>query len=214
MSTRPVFGPDGVPYRATPPRFICNERRINEYKDSICNIDWSILDTYETCEAYFKHFLKMFKSVYGKSFPVIKVKKQYRKRLPWLSTGLKESIKCKNKLYRISLRHPTAYNITRYKQYRNMTTKLLKQQEKDYCQSQIVDNKNNFRKTWMMIKQVINQNEIKRNPGKCQQSNGTTSDPTTIANAFNNYLVNIGPTLVSNIPDQGLQYRLYMPSRN
>ena len=193
---------------------LCNERRINEYKDSICNIDWSILDTYETCEAYFSHFLKMFKSVYDKSFPVIKVKKQYRNRLPWLSTGLKESIKCKNKLYRISLRHPTAYNITRYKQYRNLTTKLLKQQEKDYYQSQIVDNKNNLRKTWMIIKQVINQNKIKRNPGKFQLSNGTTSDPTTIANAFNNYFVNIGPTLASNIPDQGLQYRLYMPSRN
>ena len=65
-----------------------NERRINEYKDSICNIEWSILDTYETCEAYFSHFLKMFKSVYDKSFPVIKVKKQYRNRLPLLSTGL------------------------------------------------------------------------------------------------------------------------------
>ena len=156
----------------------------------------------------------MFKSVYDESFPVIKVKKQYRNRLPWLSTGLKESIKCKNKLYRISLRHPTAYNITRYKQYWNMTTKLLKQQEEDYYQSQIVDNKNNLRKTWMIIKQVINQNKIKRKPGKFQLSNGTTSDPTTIANAFNNYFVNIGPTLASNIPDQGLQYRLYMPSRN
>ena len=66
----------------------------------------------------------------------------------------------------------------------------------------------------MIIKQVINQNKLKRNPGKFQLSNGTTSDPTTIANAFNNYFVNIGPTLASNIPDQGLQYRLYMPSRN
>ena len=95
-----------------------------------------------------------------------------------------------------------------------MTTKLLKQQEKDFYQSQIVDNKNNLRKTWMIIKQVINQNKIKRNPGKFQLNNGTTTDPTTIANAFNNYFDNIGPTLASNIPDQGLQYRLYMPSRN
>ena len=92
-----------------------------------------------------------------------------------------------------------------------MTTKLLKQQEKDYYQSQIVDNKNNLKKTWMIIKQVINQNKIKRNLGKFQLSNGTTSDPTTIANAFNNYFVNIGPTLASIIPDH---YRLYMPSRN
>ena len=61
---------------------LCNERRINEYKDSICNIDWSILDTYETCEAYFSHFLKMFKSVYDNSFPVIKVKETISKSSP------------------------------------------------------------------------------------------------------------------------------------
>ena len=66
----------------------------------------------------------------------------------------------------------------------------------------------------MIIKQVINQNKINRNPGKFQQNNGTTSDPATIANAFNNYVVNIGPTLASNIPDQGLEYRTYMPSGN
>ena len=46
------------------------------------------------------------------------------------------------------------------------------------------------------------------------QNNGTASDPATIANAFNNYFVNIGPTLASNIPDQGLEYRSYMPSGN
>ena len=57
----------------------------------------------------------------------------------------------------------------------------------------------------MIIKQVTNQNKINRNPGKFQQSNGTTSDPATITNAFNNYIVNIGPTLTSNIPDQGAQ---------
>ena len=95
-----------------------------------------------------------------------------------------------------------------------MVTKLLKQQEKDYYQSQIVDNKINLRRTWMIIKQVINQNKINRIPGKFQQSNGTTSNPATIANAFNNYFVNIGPTLASNIPDQGLEYRSYMPSGN
>ena len=193
---------------------LCNEQRIAAYKDSICNIDWSILDEYVTCESYFLHFLSIFKSVYDKSFPIIRVKKQYRNRLPWLTTGLKESIKRKNKLSQLSLRHPTVYNVTQYKRYRNMVTKLLKQQEKEYYQSQIVDNKNNLRKTWMIIKKVINQNRINKNPGKFHLNNGTTSDPSTIASAFNNYFVNIGPTLASKIPDLGLQYRAYMPSRN
>ena len=61
---------------------LCIEQKMNDYKDSICNIDWPILDEYKTCEAYFSHFLKMFKSVYDKSFPVIKVKKTISKPSP------------------------------------------------------------------------------------------------------------------------------------
>ena len=58
---------------------LCNEQRIAAYKDSICNIDWSILDEYVTCESYFSHFLSIFKSVYDKSFPIIRVKKTISK---------------------------------------------------------------------------------------------------------------------------------------
>ena len=80
------------------------------------------------------------KTIHDKSIPIIKVKKRYRNRIPWLTYGLRESIKHKNELYRISLKHPTAYNETLYKQYRNMITKLISLEEKQYYQSQIKAN--------------------------------------------------------------------------
>ena len=84
---------------------------------------------------YFTHFFNKMKSIYDKSFPMIKVKKRYRNRIPRLTPGLRESIKQKNKLYMISLKHPTAYNETLNKQYRNIITKLLIFEEKQYYQS-------------------------------------------------------------------------------
>ena len=63
-----------------------------------------------------------------------------------LHSGLRETIKHKNKLYRMSLKHPKAYNETLYKQYRNMTTRLLRIEEKQYYQSQIEANRDNIRK--------------------------------------------------------------------
>ena len=54
---------------------------------------------------------------------------------------MKESIKLKNKLYGISLKHPTFYNINKYKTYKNKLTSILKQEEKLYYQSQILANK-------------------------------------------------------------------------
>ena len=61
----------------------------------------------------------------------MKTQKKYRNRLPWLTAGLKESIKRKNKFCRISLKHRTSYNITLYIEYRNKLNTLLKMEEKN-----------------------------------------------------------------------------------
>ena len=183
------------------------------YKENINSIDWTALDQYNSCEVYFTHFFNKIKSVYNESFPITKVKKRYRNRIPWLTSGLRESIKHKNKLYRMSLKHPTAYNETLYKQYRNMTTRLLRIEEKQYYQSQIEANRDNIRKTWMVIKQAINRKRASTGSDKfyhADSNSGITSDPAVIANAFNNFFVNIGPTLSSKIPEQGLEYRKYI----
>ena len=139
--------------------------------------------------------MKIFKSIYNESFPVMKTKRKYRNRLPWLTTGLKESIKRKNKLYRISLKHPTSYNNTVYREYRNKLKTLLKIEEKIYYQSLIVANKHNLKKTWGIIKQVINKSKCSKISSEFYRNGSILNDEISIANAFNDYFVNIGPTL-------------------
>ena len=41
----------------------------------------------------------------------------------------------KNKLYRISLKHPTCYNITKYKDYKNKLSSILKKKEQERRQT-------------------------------------------------------------------------------
>ena len=43
---------------------------------------------------------------------------------------------------------------------------------------------------------------------------GITDEPAVRANAFYIFFVNVGPTLSSKIPEQGLEYRKYMPQGN
>ena len=69
----------------------------------------------------------------------------------------------------------------------------------------------------MVIKQAINQKRSSSGSDKFYDNgsdNGITNDPAVIANAFNNYFVNIGPNLSSKIPEKGTQYRKYMPKGN
>ena len=141
----------------------------------------------------------------------MKVKTQYRNRLPWLTEGLKLSIKHKNKLYCTSLKHPTEYNInTYYKNYRNKLTSLLKIEEKNFYQNQITSNKSNLRKVWAIIKNVINKNKSKKKSDQFISNNKKITNPSEIANGFNDYFVNIGPTLAAKITSEGLSYKSFM----
>ena len=93
---------------------LTNESRMVRYKENISSIDWTALDQYNSCEVYLTHFFNKIKSIYDESFPITEVKNRYRNCIPWLTSGLRESIKHINKLYRMSLKHPTAYNETLY----------------------------------------------------------------------------------------------------
>ena len=125
---------------------IINESRTSRFIENIQNTDWSVLNSPRDCQTYFTKCYALFKTIYDGSFPLSRVKMRYRNRLPWLTEGLKRSIKYKNKLYQISIKHPTSYNISKYKDYKNKLSSILKKEEKLYYQPEIVSNKNNIRK--------------------------------------------------------------------
>ena len=135
---------------------IINKSRINQLTEKIQNTDWSLLNSCRECQTYFSKFYTLFKTIHDEAFPLTRVKMRYRNRLPWLTDGLKKSIKYKNTLYRISLKHPTSYNISKYKDYKNKLSSILKKEEKNYYRSEILSKKNNLRKVWDIIKQVVN----------------------------------------------------------
>ena len=185
-----------------------NEVRTTQYVSKNQNMDWSFLDSSSDCQSYFSNFIIVFKKIYEESFPLMRVKIRYRNWLPWLSDGLKASIKHKNKLYILSLKHPTLYNISKYKQYRNKLHSLLKTEEKRFYQSHIVQNKNNLRKVRSIIKEVINNKKCTRNFQQFILNDQVTVDPRTIANGFNNLSVNIGPTF--KITTGGISHRNFL----
>ena len=101
-------------------------------------------------------------------------------------------------------RKKTAYNEDTYKNYRNKLHKLLKNAERSYSNEQILTNKNNIKKTWSIIKTIINKNKSDKNKQtKFMVSYGSvTDDEQTVADKFNEFFVNVGPNLAKKIPEQ------------
>ena len=124
---------------------------------------------------------------------------------------MKESIKLKNNLYGISLKHPTFCKINRYKTYKNKLTSILKEEEKLYYQSQILANENNLKKVWTIIKRVKNKRRNVKTSDEFIQNNKVITDPQEITNGFNDYFMNVGPGLASKINTSATSYQSYLP---
>ena len=85
-------------------------------------------------------------------------------------------------------------------------------EEKNYYQSLILANKNNLKKTWGIIKQVINKSKCLKLSSELAHNGSALNKTKFIANAFNYYyFVNIGPTLAFKIAQLGIDYRNFMP---
>ena len=103
-----------------------NQTNIDKYINTIQNFNWSAIHEYSNCNQAYSFFSDTLKRIFNESFPVQKVKKRYRNRLPWLTDGLRKSIKHKNKLYRKYLRFETSYNRKMYSVYNNKLKSILK----------------------------------------------------------------------------------------
>ena len=86
------------------------------------------------------------------------------------------------------------------KKYRNKLNQLIKTAERKHYHDLLIEHKSNIKKSWQIIKFVINKRKYKM-PCTKFKSNGTIiDDGIDIANKFNNFFVNVGNTLAKSIP--------------
>ena len=71
--------------------------------------------------------------------------------------------------------------------------------EKEYYTSKFESYTCNIKKTWQVIKNIFNKNGISATAQSFNLNNKVTSDKEEIVNKFNEYFVNIGPTLADKI---------------
>ena len=145
---------------------LINGSNLEKYINDIQNHDWSLLNHHESCQAAFTYFVETLKGIFHNAFPVIRVKKRYRNRLPWLTNGLKNAIKYNNKLYKLYSKYETSFKKKCYGQYKNKLTTILRNQEKGYYKRLIEIDRTNLKKMWSVVRSVINNGK----PSKLNES--------------------------------------------
>ena len=72
-------------------------------------------------------------------------------------------------------------------------------------------NKDNLRKTWAIIKNVINKHKHSKTVKQFHYNGRILEDAHAISNGFNEYFVNVGPHLAKQIPKDSADFRNFLP---
>ena len=123
------------------------------------------------------------------------------------SSGLKHACKKINLLYKYFLKSRSKQSEDKYKTYKNKLTTILRTCEKNYNTKLLELNKGNLKETWRLLNSTINKKKKTMQIGNEFENRGEfiTGDE-NIANGFNNYFVNVGPSLANNIPSTDIHF--------
>ena len=179
---------------------VLTAKSMSSFRDALQNTSFQdVLDS-KDAQIATSAFYNQLRSLYDKYFPIKTLTKKYSCKKPWLSDGLKQSIRNKNKLYKKILKYPSDDNTKNYKIYRNKLHHLLRSAERQYYQDLLQNNKNNMKKSWSIMKNIINKKKSSTIPQYFMHNNRKIIDQVEISTHFNDFFTNVGTSLSDKIP--------------
>ena len=161
----------------------------------------------ENPDISYDKFHNILHNLTEKHFPskYVRFNKYIHKKDKWITSGILRSIKFKDKLY--ALLKSTSVNDSKYenlkfnfKTYSKILKSSIRMAKINYYNHQFDMFKNDMRKTWMKINEIINKDKKKKNfPEQFLIDDKLISDKSMITNKFNQYFVEIGPKLAEKI---------------
>ena len=127
-------------------------------------------------------------SVIDKHIPTKQLSKNDIKHIPkpWITCGIKTSIKIKNKLYHNFLKTKSEYYHHKYKLYRNKINHLIRISKTNYYNNYFSTNKANIKNVWKGIKQIMSLKPMACGlPSKILYDDVELVESKPIADAFN-----------------------------
>ena len=193
-------------------------RRINKLNKDSFNIklkdqDWDYIYNDPDTDNAYNNFASTYSKLYNDSFPYKSTRQNRKKRnKPWITRAIAKSIKNKNKLLRQVRTNYTDTNHDKYKQFRNKLNHIIRISKKKYYHNILEKNKQNFKKTWSILNNIMGRNTKRKNtlPTTFFDDKKSYSSPSDIANQFNSFFTGIGPSLANKIPSSTIPPTHYL----
>ena len=152
----------------------------------------------------------------------VKFDKYKHKCSPWITQGILASIRFKDKLYHKSKKTSRdspefEVNKSNLKTYNGILDKLIFSAKRDYYYSEFMKYRNDIKKTWSTINQLLcRENRKKCFPKFMEKEGGMNKgkikieEKSEITEEFNNHFVNMGPKLAASIKKTDKNFSMYL----
>ena len=142
----------------------------------------------------FDFFHNNLTNMFYESFPLVRKSRKRAKDKKWITSGIRISIRHKNRLYKKKIQSPNLRNITNYKEYKNRLDTIMKEAEENFLKTLFNDTKTAVNRLWKTLGSIINPSKIKKKKSldKLIVGNDIITDKTDISNLMNNYFCTIG----------------------
>ena len=195
----------------------CTTLAIAKLNQCLSETDWSTLKQYSDVDECYEYFLQVFSNLLDECCPEQSIRIKKRSNKPWFTNGIVNACRKKNSLYKAWLVKKDKCSEQRYKTYRNKLTSILRKAERAYYKSKLDQYKGDVKRTWIVINDVIRRGKrSKKLADFMLKDNQKVYNKQVIANMFNEFYINVGPKLASEIDvnNVDIQYDYYLKDLN
>ena len=173
------------------------EKPLITYENNTNINDNNLQNTYVELD---KNYLELF----NKYFPLIRQSHKQFKDKPYVTSGIKESIKSRNALYKAYRANPTEANEIIWKNKKNRIVDILRKSESDYYATIINNHAESSKMLWKTMGNILNKTKSNHSTiNNLKTGNAISNDPQEITGNINNYFCTIGEELANKFKNSG-----------
>ena len=178
----------------------------------MCQTEWYTI--YTDANNWTIAFLTKVIQYYNECFPLVMVSRKRSRDKPWITTGLKVSVRHNHRLYRkyIKSRNPIAKNT--YQRYNSLLRRSIRNAEKMYYKELFDNKKNSIYNMWRTLGVVVNPSKKRKGHDihKVLSNGKMITNKTQIANVINEHFCSVGDRLMEKLPNNpNYDYKKYLP---
>ena len=179
------------------------ENTLNTFLSDLNKETWQMVTSQNNTDDKFNNFISIYTNLMNKNLPLklIKANKYKHKNNPWISRGIMNSIKSRDKLSTKINKERNAskktHLIITLKKHKTILKKVIRKAKGNYWNQKFQESSQNIKETWKTIRSLINRNNNKLNTlEELKIHDKHITDTQEIANALNNHCVNISKQLI------------------